>query len=146
MAQTLNDAADGFEAIGTALDSSISFYSEPVENLHTATPTGIAAEVFFSGIRMVNPAARLYEVTATVEFSTPSHISGWSAAVRRIRDLTSPYGSLSFWAAVLDDDTLGGRVTSCVPVQGALGTETRKGFNDGERWTAEISFRVQLAA
>jgi len=147
MGQSLNDAADGFEAIIEAIDSSILFYSEPEEILSPPTEAGIAAELFFSRLRAVGPADKLFDVDATIEFSTPSHAAGWSAAVRRIRALTTPFGALSVWAAVRANLTLGARVVSALPAGGgSLGGEVRKGYQDGDRWTAEARFIVRLQA
>lgn len=146
MAQSLNDAADGLEAIINAVDATITFYSEPTELLSPPTPAGIAGEVYFSAMKAVNPADKIFEVTADVELSTPADVSGWSAAVRRIRTLTSPFGSGSILTAVRADKTLGARVNSCLPIGGGLSAEVLKGFQDGHRWTARLRFAVQLTA
>ncbi len=147
MAQSLNDAADGLAAIVNAIDDAIEMYSEPAEILSPPEVAGIAGEVYFSGLHAINPADLIHEVTADLEFSTPADVEGWRAAVRRIRTLTSPYGSGSFLAAIRADKTLGGRVHSCLPAPGSLGAEAIKGYQDGARWTApRVRVLIQLTA
>lgn len=145
MSQTLNDVADGFKAVANAIDPSIRFYAEPDEKPDGAGGK-INGEVFFRNLKMVNAAAKLYDVDAIIELSTPANQQDWSAAVRRIRDLASPYGTRSLWAAVIENPTLGGRVGSARALDGALLDETRKKFADGDRWCQEIGFKVRLAA
>jgi hypothetical protein len=147
MSQSLNDAADGLEAIVEAIDSTIAFSPEPNELASPATVAGIYGEVFFSGLKATNPADQVFEVVAEIELSTPADVDGWSAAVRRIRTLTSPFGSGSVMTAIRADKTLGGRVSSCLVAPGSLGAETLKGFQDGNRWTApRLRFIVRLTA
>lgn len=144
MSQTINDAADGLKAIGDAISgASIRFYAEPEEKPGGADVT---AEVDFSNLVMVNPAALSYDVDVVVEFATPSNLKDWSSAIRRLRDFLSPFGSKSFIAAINANPTLGGKVEFCQLRSGGLQLATRKRFADGDRWTQELYLRVRLAA
>jgi len=142
MSHTLNGTADGFRVIAEALDPSVRFYPEPDEKALGI----IAGEVFFRNDKMLNATNTLWEVDAVVEFSTAANLPGWSAAVRRIRDLTSPFGAKSLRQAVIQDDTLGGNVHHVTPIDRGLMDEARKKYHDGDRWTQEVWFRVRLKA
>lgn len=147
MSQSLNDAADGFEAICNAVaPTEIAFYSEPTELLSPPIVAGIAGEVYFSGMKSVNAADLLFDVMADLELSTSADVTGWAEAVRRIRTLTSPYGSGSIAVAIRANPTLGGKVSSCLPADGGLMAEVLKGYQDGNRWTARLRYKVRLAA
>lgn len=152
MGQSLNDAADGFKAVFEAIaPGKVRFYPEPEEK--PSTEADVTAEVFFQSAVMANVNASLYDVDAIIELSTPANKPGWSGAVRRLREMTSPHGPKSVYTAIVGDpvlgivgdNTLGGRVHSALPLDRYLRVEARKKFADGERWTQEIGFRVRLA-
>lgn len=143
---TLNNAADGFEAVITAIDSSVTFYSEPEEKPNALAAGAVNGEVFFRNSKQVGALGTSHwDIEAILELSTPSNRPGWSGAVRRIRDLTSPTGTNSIYQAIAADPTLGGRVVAVTPIDRGLVDETRKKFHDGDRWTQETHFKVRIA-
>lgn len=146
MTSTLNDAADGFEAVINAIDSTtVKFYSEPEEK-PVADGAVVNGELFFRNFKQVGSmGASDWNVEAVIELSTPSNKTNWSDAIRRIRDLTSPTGSMSIYQAIAADPTLGGRVVAVVPIDLGLVEEVHKKFHDGVRWTQELRFKVRLA-
>ena len=143
---TLNDAADGIVAVVGAIDNGIRFYPEPVEE-HAGSPS-VTGEITFANMAMVGPTAGgRWTVDATLLITTrASQGGGWAAAIRRNRGYMSPHGDKSIIQAILADDTLGGRVVSCLPKQGGMFDERRIEFADGDRWTQELVFVVRLGA
>lgn len=136
-----NDVADALKAVVEAIATDVRFYPEPDEK----PAGGISCEVFFANVqRLSHGTSGAWEMSADIELSTPANSPGWSAAIRRIRSMSDPYGTTSIMAAIEADKTLGGVVVGCLPSPGPIGfsDEVRKKFMDGDRWTKTLRFKV----
>lgn len=140
MSTGTNAIADALQAVVQAIDTDVRFYPEADEK----PAGGVSCEVWFTGVqRRSHGTSGAWEMDATIELSTRANAPDWSAALRRIRAMSDPYGSTSILAAIEADITLGGVVTGCLPrAGGATGEELRKKYMDGDRWTRELWLRI----
>ncbi len=141
----LNDAADGIVAVINAIDSDIRFYSEANE-LHSDV-TRMTGEVSFRAPKIVGPVRNSpWEYEAVLTLATGTNKKDWPDAIRRLREYGSPFGTKSIYQALIADQTLAGKVKSCLPKQGGLLEERLVVFTDGERWTQQLIFAVRIGA
>lgn len=140
---TLNEASDALVAVVNDIDPDIRFFAEPVES-HPTTP-GVTGEVMFRLPVIKGPVRNsTWEYEAVLTLTTQANKPGWGAAVRRIREYASPFGPKSIYQAIVEDQTLGGIVKSCLPKQGGLVNEILFTFPGGSRWTIEMLFAVRI--
>lgn len=140
---TLNDASDALVAVVNGIDADIRFFPEPVES-HPTTP-GVTGEIMFRLPTIKGPVRNsTWEYEAVLTLITQANKPGWPGALRRIREYASPFGPKSIYQAIVEDQTLGGVVKSCLPKQGGLANEVRVLFPGGDRWTIEMMFAVRI--
>lgn len=139
----LNDASDGLVAVINDIDDEILFFPEAVE-AHPPAPL-VTGEITFRAPTVLGPVRNsTWEYEAVLTLVTPANVPGWPDAIRRLRQYASPFGDKSIYQAIVADQTLGGKVKSCLPKQGGLSVEERLKFPGGDRWIVEMLFAVRI--
>lgn len=140
---TLNEASDAIVAVVNGIDEGIEFFPEPRES-HPVAPL-VTGEIYFRAPVIKGPMRNsTWEYEATLLLATLANVPGWSEAIRRMREYASPFGAKSIYQAIVEDQTLGGVVKSCLPKQSGASSEQRVKFPGGDRWTVELQFAVRI--
>jgi hypothetical protein len=141
----MTQACASLAAVITAIDSGVLFYATPVE-AHPDAPS-VTGEIACRNLVQKGPMLNSpWDFDAVLTLTAKANEPDWSGSVTRIRDYASPFGAKSIIRTVLQNETLSGGVMHCLPLLGSLTGEQRVKFPDGDRWIAELTFRIRIGA
>lgn len=139
----LNDAAAAMVDAINKIDDGIHFF--PTATLDHPDEPQVTGEIAFRQAEHGGAFAQsAWAYEAILTLTTQANMEGWQDALFRMREYASPFGPKSIFQAFARDQTLGGKVRSCLPKQGGLLDERRIKFGDGDRWTQDMTFEVRI--